>query len=181
MTSDLSDFQTVLIMKAAEGDNDAFKILYDQLSGKMYSLCLRYASSQNLADDLFQEGFIKVFNKLKTFRNEGSFEGWARQIFVNTCLDSFKKKQFYLPDVENYFESEGDGNDALQKLSIEQMMNLIRQMPPGYRTMINLSCIEEFSHKEISEMLGITETASKSKLHKARKYLQTMQKTANFE
>lgn len=171
---DLLSINAVLIKKAAEGDDAAFKVLYESISGKMYSLCLRYAVGEEEANDLFQEGFIKLYKHLSTFRNEGSFEGWARRIFITTCLDFLKKKKVRFADPDEILGVEADQYNIYDKLSMDDLMKVIQQLPDGYRTIVNLYLIEDFSHKEIADILGITEGGSKSKLHKARTYLKNL-------
>lgn len=178
---DLLNINAVLIKRAAEGDDAAFKILYDSISGKMYSLCLRYAVDSEEANDLFQEGFIKLYRSLINFRNEGSFEGWARRIFVTTCLDALKKKKVRFSDPEESLNIMTDNLSVLDKLSLDEMMKVIQTLPPGYRTIVNLYIIEDYTHKEIGEMLGISESGSKSRLHKARTHLKNLWTETNAE
>ncbi len=174
VNGDISDINAVLINRAAEGDDAAFKGIYDQISGKMYSLCLRYATSKDEANDFFQDGFIKLYRNLSAFRHDGSFEGWARRIFVTTCLDELKQKRIPFADLDESINIKGNETSVLDKLSHDQLMKIITDLPSGYRTIINLYVIEDYSHKEIGEMLGITESGSKSKLHKARTYLKNL-------
>jgi RNA polymerase sigma-70 factor (ECF subfamily) len=134
-------------------------------------LCLRYAANTEDANDLFQEGFIKLYRNLGNYRFEGSFEGWARTIFVTTCLDALKKKKVQFAEVNEDLVFESKGINANDKLDHDDLMKIVRELPDGYRTIVNLYIIEDYSHKEIAEMLGITESGSKSKLHKARNLL----------
>jgi len=164
-------FPPVLIKQAAQGDNVAFKELYNMISGRMYSLCLRYAANTEDANDLFQEGFIKLYRHLNNYRFEGSFEGWARTIFVTTCLDALKKRKVLFAEINEDITLESKGISANDKLDMEDLMKIVQQLPDGYRTIVNLYIIEDYSHKEIAGMLGITESGSKSKLHKARNLL----------
>ncbi len=175
------DINAVLVKRAAEGDEPAFNQIYNQISGKMYSLCLRYATSPDEANDFFQDGFIKLYKNLSSFRDEGSFEGWARRIFVTTSLDALKKKRIPFADLDENFNIEATNNSVLDKLSLDHLMKIITDLPSGYRTIINLYVIENYSHKEIGEMLGITESGSKSKLHKARTYLKNLLPEAEIE
>ncbi len=174
VSRDISDINAVLIKRAAKGDESAFNQIYNIISGKMYSLCLRYASNTDEANDIFQDGCIKLYRNLDSFRDEGSFEGWARRIFVTTSLDALKKKRIQFSDLDENLSVAATGNNVLDKLSLDYLMKIITDLPPGYRTIINLYVIENFSHKEIGEMLGITESGSKSKLHKARTYLKNI-------
>ena len=138
------------------------------ISGKMYSLCLRYASNIEDANDLFQEGFLKLHRHLRGYKGTGSFEGWARTIFVSTCLDALKRKKMYFTEIDEDVMADTSALEVSDKIEMEDLMGFIRELPEGYRTIINLYVIEDYSHKEIAELLGITETGSKSKLHKAR-------------
>lgn len=173
-TSDISTITTVLIKRAAEGDDNAFKQIYDQISGKMYSLCLRYASGTEEANDFFQDGCIKLYRNLDSFRNDGSFEGWARRVFVTTCLDALKKKKIQFADINENINFNFVESDAINKLTQNELLKIINELPEGYKTIINLYIIEDYSHKEIGDLLGISESGSKSKLHKARTYLKKL-------
>ncbi len=181
VSRDISDINAVLIKRAAEGDESAFNQIYNLISGKMYSLCLRYASNTDEANDIFQDGCIKLYRNLGSFRDEGSFEGWARRIFVTTSLDALKKKRIQFSDLDENLSVAATGNNVLDKLSLDYLMKIITDLPPGYRTIINLYVIENYSHKEIGEMLGITESGSKSKLHKARTYLKNILPESEIE
>jgi len=164
----------VFIKKTLEGDDNAFRYIYDLYSGKMYSLCRRYAGVVD-ADDLFQEGSIKVFRSLANYKGLGSFEGWIRKIFVNTCLDFLKKenKMVFLENIEDKEEIHPSVEaENFITLSSDDLLKIIQSMPDGYRTIVNLYLIEGYSHKEISEMLKINEGTSKSQLSKARAKLQ---------
>lgn len=168
LTGNILSNPVVYINRAIDGDENAFKILYDAISGKMYSLCLRYASNAEDANDLFQDGFVKLYRNLNNYRFEGSFEGWARRIFVTTCLDSLKKRKVNFSELNEELKVESSDTNANDKLDHENLMKVVQSLPDGYRTIVNLYLVEEYSHKEIADMLGITESSSKSKLHKAR-------------
>jgi RNA polymerase sigma factor (sigma-70 family) len=148
--------------------------LYNRFSGKMYAVCLRYANNSNDAQDLLQEGFIKVYRNLHRFRAEGSFEGWIRRVFVNSSIEHFRKKSLQLSKVSEKEESSIGDTDisALDNLAEKDIINLIQELSPGYRTVFNLYVIEGFSHKEIAAQLGISEGTSKSQLARARTILQ---------
>jgi RNA polymerase sigma factor (sigma-70 family) len=148
--------------------------LYNRFSGKMYAVCLRYANNSDDAQDLLQDGFIKVYRNLHKFRAEGSFEGWIRRVFVNSCIEHFRKKSLQLSKVSDKEESTIEDGDitALDSLAEKDIINLIQQLSPGYRTVFNLYVIEGYSHKEIAEQLGISEGTSKSQLARARSILQ---------
>lgn len=140
----------------------------------MYSVCLRYANNSNDAQDLLQEGFIKVYRNLHKFRSEGSFEGWIRRVFVNSSIEHFRKRSLQLSKVSDKEESTIEDGDitALDSLAEKDIISLIQQLSPGYRTVFNLYVIEGYSHKEIGEQLGISEGTSKSQLARSRSILQ---------
>lgn len=171
---DVYTITAVLIKKAADGDDVAFKQIYNQISGKMYSLCLRYANGEDEANDFFQDGCIKLYRNLNAFRNDGSFEGWARRVFVTTCLDALKKRKIQFADINENINFNTIESDVIDKLSQNELFKIINDLPNGYRTIINLYIIEGYSHKEIGEMLNISESGSKSKLHKARTFLKNL-------
>jgi RNA polymerase sigma-70 factor (ECF subfamily) len=134
---------------------------------------MRYAAESNSAQDLLQEGFVKIFKNIDKFRGDGSFEGWIRRIFVNTCLEFVRKKanMYVVQDTETVKVEYQDEN-ALQKLMKEDLMEMIQSLSTGYRTIFNLYVIEGYSHKEIAELLNVTEGTSKSQLARARYLLQ---------
>lgn len=171
----------VLTQKAANGDNRAFQQLYDHIAGRMYSLCLRYAGNSNDANDCFQEGFVKLYRHLSGFRGDGSFEGWARRIFVGTCIDFIKKKKAVFTVISEDAELASDDLNGYDKLTNNDLMKMISTLPDGYRTVINLYLVEGYNHKEIGEMLGISEEGSRSQLYRARVYLQKLFKETHGE
>lgn len=181
--SGLSIFQTeeALVKACQKGDPKAQRRIYEKYSSKMFGVCFRYVHDDFEAEEIMIEGFIKVFDKISTFKLEGSFEGWVRRIMVNEALmylRSNKKAKLetsydtilYEPEPEQF-------NNALE---VEDLLKLIETLPVGYRTVFNLYAIEGYSHAEIAQMLGITESTSKSQLSRARVILQnavTSQKT----
>ena len=162
-----------LIKECIEGSPLAQKALFEKFSGKMMTVCMRYASDRELAEDLLQDGFIKVFSNLVRFEAKGSFEGWVRRTMVNTCLDHIRrqKKSFADVDISEAEYLVGDAEKAFGKLRAEELMKLIEAMPTGYRTVFNLYVIEGYSHQEIADELGVTESTSKTQFKKARNYL----------
>jgi RNA polymerase sigma factor (sigma-70 family) len=148
--------------------------LYRRFAGKMYAVCLRYANNADDAQDLLQEGFIKVFRNLHRFRAEGSFEGWIRRVFVNSSIEHFRKKSLELSRVSEKEENTIENSDisALDSMAEKDIIRLVQDLSPGYRTVFNLYVIEGYSHKEIGELLGISEGTSKSQLARARSILQ---------
>lgn len=167
-----------LIDRCIAGDPLMQRELYDRFASKMYGVCLRYAGNVNDANDLLQEGFIKVYNNLAKFRREGSFEGWIRRIFINTCIEQYRKK------VKSYNITEAQENtvedkdlDAIDILNAKDMMKLIEELPLGYKTIFNLYVVEGYSHKEIAGMLDISEGTSKSQLARSKGALKKLLET----
>jgi len=142
------------------------------LAPKMFGVCLRYAKDTTEAEDNLQEGFIKVFTYIKNFRHEGSLEGWVRKIMVNVSLEKFRKQHLMYPvDDLTVFESKNYSNDIIEKITADELIELIQQLPPRYRMVFNLFVMEGMSHKEIAEMMEITEGTSKSNFARAREIM----------
>ena len=162
-----------IISGCIKGERKFQEILYRTYSSKMFSVCLRYANEYAGAEDLLQDGFIKVYNNIQKFRSEGSFEGWIRRIFVNNSIEYFRKKSnLYVVQETEALTYEYYDDNAVQKLMKEDLMKIIQSLSVGYRTIFNLYAIEGYSHKEIAELLNITEGTSKSQLARARYLLQ---------
>ena len=161
--------------KAKAGDRRAQKAVYDLLAPKMYAVCLRYMGNKEQAEDVLQDGFVTLFSKLGSYLGEGSFEGWARKIFVNTALMSLRKKDA-LKDSEDVDAARGivsEEPSAIQKIGYKDLIAMIAALPPGFRTVFNMYVLEGYSHKEIAKELGISETTSRSQLQRARLLLQS--------
>jgi RNA polymerase sigma factor (sigma-70 family) len=162
-----------LIEGCIAGNRQMHELLYQRFSPKMYAVCLRYASNPDDAQDLLQEGFIKVFRNLDKFRKEGSFEGWIRRVFVNTSIEHYRKKVNLNTIGENEEKSIEDASwNVLDQLAERDIIQLVQELSPGYRSVFNMYVIEGFSHKEIGEMMGISEGTSKSQLARAKSILQ---------
>jgi RNA polymerase sigma-70 factor (ECF subfamily) len=147
--------------------------LYKLLSSKMFGVCLRYATSYNEAEDILQEGFTKLFLNLEKYRGDGSFEGWARRIFVNTAIEQYRRNSKMFTVVEVEIAVHEETSDSIEiHLNQEDLLKLIQELSPGYRAIFNLYSIEGYSHREISEILNISEGTSKSQLSRARSILQ---------
>lgn len=146
--------------------------LYAMFSRKMFGICLRYASSHDEAQDILQEGFIKVFNRLSSFREEGSFEGWMRRIFVNMAIEKYRERVYHLP-VENYVDYEGlvNHNQGSESLDARDVLEMVQALPLQYRLVFNLFALEGYSHAEIGKALSISESTSRSNLARARMLL----------
>lgn len=166
-----------LIEGCIRGDRKMQYELYQRFAPKMYGVCLRYAGKAEEAEDILQEGFIKVFKKVGSYRGEGSFEGWVRRIFVNTAIEHFRKKT-YLQPITEYEESTVEGKylSVLDSLAEKDIVQLIQQLSPGYRTVFNMYVIEGYTHRQIADELGISEGTSKSQLSRAKIILQDLVK-----
>lgn len=155
--------------------------LYEHFAPKMFTVCLRYASSREEAKDLLQEGFIKVFDCLHQFKHEGSFEGWMKKVMVNNALQKIRSKSHLhaIVAIEDASPSETvSREEVLSHLGTKELLQLIQDLPTIYRLVFNLYVFEGMKHKEISKLLGISEGTSKSNLHDARSILQKKLKDA---
>ena len=166
-----------LIAGCINGDRKMQKELYDRFSAKMFGVCLRYAGNTEEAEDILQEGFIKVFKKIGSYRGEGSFEGWIRRIFVNTAIEQFRRKTYMQPITEREENSvEATYLSVLDNLAEKDIVKLVQRLSPGYRTVFNMYVVEGYTHRQIAESLGISEGTSKSQLSRAKIILQDLVK-----
>ena len=175
-------FDLQLIESCKKGNRAAQKILYDRLAPRMFPVCLRYIGDRTAAEDILQDGFITLFTRLDSYKGEGSFEGWARRIFVTTALMSLRKKDALKvsDELEAVRGMKADTASQMQNIGYKELMQLVMSLPPGFRTVFNMYAIEGYSHKEIAEMLGITETTSRTQFSRARAWLQNkIQKIEN--
>lgn len=164
-----------LVKGCLKRDRNAQKQLYDAYSGKMYSICFRYVKNSMEAEDVLVTAFTKIFDKIDQFKAEGSFEGWIRRIMVNEALSSIRKnKTMYLETDLEAADRQPDFDHLGDHLEAEDLVNLIQELPPGYRMVFNMYAIDGYSHKEIAEELGISENTSKSQLSRARVFLQKL-------
>lgn len=147
------------------------RMLFDQYAGKFMTVCLRYANDAMEAEDMLQDGFVRIFNNIHQFKFEGSFEGWMRRIVVNVCLKQLQKKKLYFSEIKEYSGPALEAS-AYTSLGEEDLMKLISNLPDGYRIVFNMNVIEGYSHEEIANMLSIQPSTSRSQLVKARKMLQ---------
>ncbi|HFC01197.1 MAG TPA: RNA polymerase sigma factor [Phaeodactylibacter sp.] len=151
------------------GHRESQELLYNYFAPRLFGICLRYAHDYPTAQDLLQEGFIKVFNKLDCYRYEGSFEGWMKRIFVNIAIEHYRKSNSRKFFVEIDKAKDVSHNDsAIDDLAAKDLLKVIQKLPNGYRTVFNLYAIEGYNHREISKMLHISEGTSKSQLARAR-------------
>ena len=162
-----------LLRRSLQGDVASQRRFYERFSRVVYSICMRYMTNVDDAQDMLQECMIKVFQRGKEFRFEGSLEGWIRRVSVNTCLDALKKRKLQFTDdleTAKYTPSSLLVGDSME---MKDLMKLLMQLPVGYRTVFNLFAIEGFSHAEIADLLQISENTSKSQLFKARQWLKS--------
>lgn len=140
----------------------------------MLAVCLRYVNDPETARDLMQDGFIKVFTSIDTYTGSGAFEGWLRKIFVNCALEYLRRNDVLREstDLDNTTELVQPNSNAISDLSAAELMQLVHDLPAGFRTVFNMFAIEGYSHKEISEALGITESTSRSQYTRAKQLLQ---------
>ena len=153
----------------------ARKQVYELYASAMLSICVRYVTDREVARDLLQDGFIKIFTKVETFSETGSFAGWIRRIFVTTALEYLRQKDALkqssnIEEFENYFENEDV--TVLDKISADDLLECVTKLSDGYRTVFNLYAIEGYSHAEIANLLNISENTSRSQFMRARMILQ---------
>src|ERR1035437_5940352 len=170
----MSDFTEQEIVKQCLKNNGIFqKMLYERYAPKMFVVCLRYGGNKEEAEDVLQEGFITVFEKLHQFRGEGSLEGWVRRIMVNKSIEHYRKasRMFTIVNVEDKTNQFISSEDIVSNISSKELLELVQELPPAYRMVFNLFAFEGMKHKEIAEHLGISEGTSKSNLSDARTIL----------
>lgn len=162
-----------LIKDCIKNDSRSQKMLFDQVAPVLMGVATRYADSYDEASDILQDAMIKIFQKLDQFQFNGSFEGWCRRVLINTALEHIRKKNIlkYSESIEEQYELGLEDANALEQLNAKELLEMIQTLPSGYKTVFNLYAIEGFSHKEIAEMLGLSEGTSKSQYARARKYL----------
>jgi RNA polymerase sigma-70 factor (ECF subfamily) len=165
-----------LIAGCLHNDPTAQRELYNRYSPKMLSVCYRFAQNREDAEDMLQEGFIKVFTQIHSFQNKGAFEGWIRRIIVHTCINFLKKYKKFNENVDlanaNYLQIKEETVPSI--MQAKQIIECIRLLPLGYRTVLNLYAIEGYTHKEISVMLDIEESTSRSQYTRSKVMLEAM-------
>jgi len=170
-----------LIRECMDGKRKAYSQLFNQYAPVMLGVCMRYCKNRIDAEDVMQDGFIKVFSQIHKFRGDGSFEGWIKRIMINSALDNYQSnlKHAFHDDVSELTNSDdladhsGEDDDLPDELNIphKKLMEMVQELPDGYRVVFNLYAIENYNHKDIATMLGISENTSKTQLLKARKAL----------
>ncbi|MDE3249505.1 MAG: sigma-70 family RNA polymerase sigma factor [Bacteroidota bacterium] len=163
-----------IVQGCIKNDAVAQRELYNRYSPKMLAVCYRFAHNREDAEDMLQEGFIKVFSQIHTFRNQGAFEGWIRRIIVHTCINNLKKNKKFNESVDiihaNAVQVREDSVPSI--VQAKQIVECIRLLPIGYRTVLNLYAIEGYSHREIGSMLEIEESTSRSQYTRAKQMLE---------
>ncbi len=167
-------FDKSLIEKLKKNDRKAQEAFYEFFAPKMFGVCLRFAVDRVEAEDILQEGFIRVFRYVKDYRGDGSFDGWVRRTIVNTAINHYKRriKRSFTKPIEHAGLAAGFNANIVEQMTANEILEIIKELPVGYRTVFNLNIIEGYTHKEIGEMLGISENTSKSQLSRARASLQ---------
>lgn len=168
----VTNILVTVVRKASRGDAEARAALYHQYSKGMFSICMRMTGSRADAQDVLQEAFIKAFNNLHQLKEENNFGGWLRRIVVNECI-RFTKKNQYWQELQEHHEEKADDYEYnwLEGISFEKIHEEIKKLPACCREIFNLYVTEDYSHKQIAEALGITESTSKSQYHRARHLL----------
>ncbi len=169
------------IQKCIEGCRKSQKELYDFYAAKMFAFCLRYAKNDMDAEDILQDGFVKIFTNLDKYRADGSFEGWLRRIMVNTAIEHIRKNKINNQDISENIENTVKDKyaNALDKLFEKELVNIASTLSDGYKAVFNMYAIEGYSHKEIAKQLGITESTSKSQFSRAKSILRNLLQVNN--
>ena len=171
----MTDRETQLIRGCLREERWAQKELYETFYGKMLVVCSRYANHTEDAKDILNEGFIKVFKNLYKYEIGTSLDSWIRRIMINTSIDFYRKQlKHRSEDIEVLKYTACDQADVISQYSVKELLSVIQELPPSYRAVFNLYAIEGYSHKEIGNLLGITESTSRSNLVKARSKLKQM-------
>ncbi|RYU90987.1 sigma-70 family RNA polymerase sigma factor [Mucilaginibacter terrigena] len=162
-----------LVKCCKAGQRKAQELLYKQFAAKMLGVCMRYATDKMEAEDMLQNGFIKMFQKIDDYRGDGSFEGWVRRIMVHSSIEYYRRhhKMMQVVDIDNTGHEPSVNATAASSLEAKDLLMLIKALSPGYRMVFNMYAIDGYSHKEIAEIVGISEGASKSQLSRARAIL----------
>lgn len=161
-----------IISGCLKSDAACQHLLFTKYSRKLMTVCLRYAGITTEAEDMLQESFVRIYSSIHQYRFDGSFEGWMRAVTVNVCLRKLQKKKIRYDDVLSLAGAEDVNPDIVSTLTEKELMEMISNLPNGYRIVFNLSVIEGYSHDEIAAMLDIEPATSRSQLIKARRLLQ---------
>ena len=169
-----------IIQKCKSQDRTGQKDLFEMYKDILFPICLRYVKNEEEAEDVFIEGFYKIFSKIEDFKSEGSFEGWMKKIMVNESLMFLRKKNRLRLMVELNDIDVPDVPESDDTIDFEEFLNILQELPDGYRTVFNLYVIEGFKHREIAEILGISLNTSKSQLSLAKKRIADLLKKKVF-
>ncbi len=177
MSDNRFEEEIILVDAAKNGDAKAQRKIYERYAPSMMSVCWRYVGDEETAKDLLQDGFIKLFTKLDMYAGTGAFGGWVRRVFVTTCLEYLRQKSALkmsssIDDVG--YNLSYDSPTIIEKISADELMELIASMPDNFRAVFNLYAIEGYPHAEVAEILGITEVNSRTLFLRARKLLQQL-------
>jgi len=166
--------EQAILIGCLQNDASAQRELFNRYSPKMLSVCYRFSQSREDAEDMLQEGFIKIFTQIHTFENRGAFEGWIRRIVVHTCINFLKKNKKFNTSIDlehaGFLEVKEETIPSI--MQAKQIIESIRLLPLGYKTVLNLYALEGYSHKEIAEMLDIEESTSRSQYTRAKSMLE---------
>jgi len=161
-----------LIEGCVRQDVDFQRLLYEKYASKMMGICMRYCNSKQEAEDVIQDSFIKIFDKIKTFQKRGSLEGWIKRIVVNSALKSNDKRVMkFEPGSLDKVNEPSFNAKAISRIETKDILAIIQNLPRGYRTVFNMYAIEGYSHKEIGTILNISEVTSRTQYARAKKQL----------
>lgn len=164
-----------LLEACQKNDRQSQQALYRQFYGYGMSICLRFAHSEEEAQEILNDGFLKAFERLESFREQSSFKSWLRRIMINASIDHYRRYQKHYHQIElSYAQDQATQSVALENISAEEVMKMVQALPPAYRMAFVLFAVEGYGHKDIAKQLGISEGASKSNLSKARAKLRKM-------
>ncbi len=156
-----------LIEGCRQGERSAQRNLYEKYSRRLFGICMRYCDSREEAEEILQEGMLKVFQKIEAFKGDGSLESWMKKIMVNTALDHYRKGKHREQETE-WQDHINISSEELTDLKAKDLLTVVMKLPKGFRTVFNLYAIEGYNHGEIGKMLGISEGTSKSQYARAR-------------
>lgn len=166
--------EDIILTGCINNEAPAQRELYNKYGSKMLSVCYRYSHNREDAEDMLQEGFIRIFSQIHTFQNKGALEGWIRRVIVHTCINILKKNKKFNESVDIIHASgvQVREDSVPSIIQAKQVVDCIRMLPIGYRTVLNLYAIEGYNHKEIAVMLDIEESTSRSQYTRARVMLE---------
>lgn len=174
MQTEILAYATQLIQYCIDGDRQSQNQLYKQFAPRMFAICLRYSKNREEAEEIVQEGFFQVFKSLKNFQHKGSFEGWMQKIVVYCAIQHYRNKSKLHPvvNIEKAEVEQSDTEDVFAQLSKKELLKMVQALSPAYRMVFNLYVFEGMKHREIAELLNISEGTSKSNLFDAKAILQ---------